>query len=61
MNKIFNGIEFLMELLGTITEEYLGGLAYSKEIKRNFSIPRNVSDIVAITGPRRAGKTFCLL
>ena len=50
-----------MGLLGTITEEYLGGLVYRKEIKRNFSIPRNVSDIVAITGPRRVGKTFCVL
>ena len=50
-----------MGLLKTITEEYLGVLEYSKEIKRNFSIPGNVSDIVALTGPRRAGKTYTVL
>ena len=55
--KYSYGIEFLMGFLRTVTDEYIGGLRFSGEIKRNFSIPRNSSDIVAITGPRRVGKT----
>ena len=59
--KYSYGIEFLMGFLRTVTDEYIGGLRFSGEIKRNFSIPRNSSDIVAITGPRRVGKTFSIL
>lgn len=59
--KYYYGIGIHMGLLETITEEYIGGLDYSKEIERNFSIPIHTTDIVAITGPRRVGKTFSAL
>ncbi len=50
-----------MGLLKTITEEYLGGLEYVQEIHRDISLLGAGSDILALTGPRRVGKTFTLL
>jgi len=50
-----------MGILKEITSEYLGSLEYVREIPRNFSIPSSPSDIIAILGPRRVGKTFIML
>lgn len=50
--KYSYGTELLMGFLRTVKDEYIGGLRFSAEIKRNFSIPRKSS-----AGPRRVGKT----
>ncbi len=50
-----------MGFLGEVTEEYLGSLMYVKEIKREFRLPQGSSDITALIGPRRVGKTFIML
>ncbi len=46
--------------LKELTEEYLGSLKYIKEIPRRFELGES-TDIVALIGPRRVGKTFMLL
>ncbi len=46
--------------LKEITHEYIGSLKYVKEIKRGITLPES-PDIVAVTGPRRIGKTFLML
>jgi len=46
--------------LTEITEEYLGALKFVEEIPREAPLPTG-SDIKAIIGPRRVGKTFLLL
>lgn len=50
-----------MDVLREMTEEYLGSLAYVREIPRAFRLPEAAADIVAVVGPRRVGKTFTLL
>lgn len=50
-----------MGSLKELTEEYLGSLKYVREVAREIELPRRVSDIVAVVGPRRAGKTFIML
>ena len=47
--------------LSELTEEYLGSLKYVDEIPREFSVRLKTSDILAIVGPRRVGKTFVML
>ncbi|MCC5999106.1 MAG: hypothetical protein LM573_08505 [Thermofilum sp.] len=49
-----------MGFLREITEEYLGALRYVKEVPRDVELPVG-RDIVALVGPRRAGKTFLML
>jgi predicted AAA+ superfamily ATPase len=49
-----------MGFLREITEEYLGALQYVKEVPRDVKLPTS-RDIVALVGPRRAGKTFLML
>jgi predicted AAA+ superfamily ATPase len=49
-----------MGFLKEITEEYLGALQYVKEVPRDVKLPTS-RDIVALVGPRRAGKTFLML
>ncbi|RSN76915.1 ATP-binding protein [Candidatus Methanodesulfokora washburnensis] len=49
-----------MGFLREITEEYLGALQYVKEVPRDVKLPIS-RDIVALVGPRRAGKTFLML
>ncbi|WP_297508101.1 ATP-binding protein [Thermococcus sp.] len=46
--------------LREITLEYLGALEKGEEIPREINLPRG-SDIKAIVGPRRVGKTFLML
>ncbi|ASJ05286.1 ATP-binding protein [Thermococcus barossii] len=46
--------------LREITEEYVGSLRFVEEIEREVPLPAG-SDIKAIIGPRRVGKTFLLL
>jgi len=43
-----------------ITHEYLESLKYVREIKRDFKLGEG-TDIFALIGPRRVGKTFTLL
>jgi predicted AAA+ superfamily ATPase len=54
------GFTFHMRFLREITEEYLGALQYVKEVPRDVKLPIS-RDIVALVGPRRAGKTFLML
>ncbi|WP_297064791.1 ATP-binding protein, partial [Thermococcus sp.] len=46
--------------LREITLEYLGALEKGEKIPREINLPRG-SDIKAIVGPRRVGKTFLML
>ena len=46
--------------LRELTQEYLQSLRLVKEIPRDFQL-RESSDIVALIGPRRVGKTFTML
>lgn len=46
--------------LKEITLEYIGALDYVEEIVREVEMPHG-SDIKAIIGPRRVGKTFLML
>ncbi|WP_054840187.1 AAA family ATPase [Thermococcus sp. JCM 11816] len=46
--------------LKEITLEYIGALDYVEEIAREVEMPHG-SDIKAIIGPRRVGKTFLML
>jgi predicted AAA+ superfamily ATPase len=50
-----------MGLLRELTEEYLGSLKYAREVAREVALPLGLRDIVAVVGPRRAGKTFLML
>jgi len=50
-----------MGFLREITEEYLGALQYVKEVPRDVKLSIGSRDIVALVGPRRAGKTFLML
>ena len=50
-----------MGFLREITEEYLGALQYVREVPREVKLPLRSRDIVALVGPRRAGKTFLML
>ena len=50
-----------MDLLRELTEEYLGSLKYAREVAREVALPLGLRDIVAVVGPRRAGKTFLML
>ena len=50
-----------MGLLRELTEEYLGSLKYVREVAREVALPLGLRDIVAVVGPRRAGKTFLML
>lgn len=50
-----------MGLLRELTEEYLGSLRYVREVAREVELPLGSRDVVAVVGPRRAGKTFLLL
>ncbi|MGC8597765.1 MAG: hypothetical protein ACP5NY_07625 [Thermocladium sp.] len=47
--------------LSDITEEYVEGLRYVKEILRKVELDLSSPYISIITGPRRCGKTFILL
>lgn len=48
-------------ILRELTEEYLGSLNYVREIPRRVELQIGISDIVALAGPRRSGKTFIML
>jgi len=48
-------------MLKEMTLEYVESLKYVDEIPRRFALPEAGSDIVAVVGPRRVGKTFTLL
>jgi len=48
-------------MLKEMTLEYVESLKYVDEIPRRFALPETGSDIVAVVGPRRVGKTFTLL
>jgi ABC-type branched-subunit amino acid transport system ATPase component len=50
-----------MSSLRELTEEYLGSLKYAREVAREVALPLGLRDIVAVVGPRRAGKTFLML
>jgi len=54
------GFIFHMGFLREITEEYLGALRYVREVPRDVELPVG-REIVALVGPRRAGKTFLML
>ncbi len=49
-----------MVSLRELTEEYLGALKYVEEIPRRFELGES-TDITALVGPRRVGKTYTLL
>ncbi|MEM0118103.1 MAG: AAA family ATPase [Conexivisphaerales archaeon] len=44
-----------------MTQDYAGCLIYVEEIRRENTLPGATSDIVALVGPRRAGKTYLML
>jgi len=50
-----------MGFLREVTEEYLGALRYVREVPRDLKLPVGLRDILALVGPRRAGKTFLML
>ena len=46
--------------LREITEEYVGGLHFVKEVPREFRLNLSTPDITVVAGPRRVGKTFLM-
>lgn len=50
-----------MGIIGEITKEYLESLRFVQEVKREVVLPDTTTDIVAIVGARRVGKTFLML
>ncbi len=56
---LWNNILHMINLK-QITYEYIESLKYVNEIKRDLQL-KEYSDILALTGPRRVGKTFLLL
>ncbi|MGC9105567.1 MAG: ATP-binding protein [Thermoprotei archaeon] len=50
-----------MGLLKRVTEEYLGGLQFVREVPREVEVDLSTPDITVLAGPRRAGKTFLML
>ncbi|MGC9076430.1 MAG: ATP-binding protein [Conexivisphaera sp.] len=50
-----------MGILAQLTEEYIGSLKFVREIPRRDSLPLGTTDVVAVIGPRRVGKTHMML
>ncbi|QOJ79001.1 ATP-binding protein [Infirmifilum lucidum] len=50
-----------MGLLSEVTREYIGSLQFVKAVEREARIPTHITDIVAVVGARRVGKTFLML